>query len=244
LKTKWAILSDIHGNLEALCAVIQDLSRERVERIGFLGDAVGYGADPNECLSLLKSLTGLIVAGNHDYGVVGLTDVSYFNPMAKAAILWTGKKLTEESRAFLRGLPLWREVEGITFVHATPHDPGNWNYIFSPQDAWESFRAMSGEVAFVGHSHYPSIFAEKENKIVSVFKEEEIFLQEGRRYIINVGSVGQPRDRNLWAAYGLYDEGAKKYLLKRVPYDVPTAQKKILKAGLPPFLAQRLALGV
>ncbi|OGP97634.1 MAG: hypothetical protein A2Z51_00945 [Deltaproteobacteria bacterium RBG_19FT_COMBO_52_11] len=244
MKTKWAILSDIHGNLEAFRAVIQNLSGERVERIAFLGDVVGYGADPNECLSLLKSLTGLIVAGNHDYGAVGLTDVSYFNPMAKEAILWTGEKLTEESRAFLRGLPLWHEVEGITFVHATPNESGEWNYIFNPREARESFRAMSGEVVFIGHSHYPLIFAEKEGRIISVLEEEEIILQEGMRYIINVGSVGQPRDRNLRAAYGLYDEGSKKYLLKRVPYDVPTAQKKILKAGLPPFLAQRLALGV
>jgi len=244
LKTKWAILSDIHGNLEAIRAVAQDLRRERVERIAFLGDAVGYGADPNECLSLLKSLASLIVAGNHDYGAVGLTDVSYFNPLAKAAIIWTGKKLTEEGRAFLRGLPLWSEVEGITFVHATPNEPGEWDYIFTPPEARESFRAMSGEVAFIGHSHYPLIFAEKEDGIVSVFEKEELILQEGMRYIINVGSVGQPRDRNPGAAYGLYDEGSRKYLLKRVPYDVPTAQKKILKAGLPPFLAQRLALGV
>jgi len=240
---KWAILSDVHGNLEALQAVIADLRREGAERIAFLGDAVGYGANPNECLLLLRERTEWMVAGNHDYGAVGLTDVSYFNPTAKAAILWTGKRLSPESRAYLRGLPLLRKVAGITFVHATPHAPGEWNYIFTFPEAEEAFRAMGGDLAFIGHSHSPLILTGKRDGKVTLYEEEEATLEQGIRYIINVGSVGQPRDGNPNAAYGVYDEAGKKYLLKRVPYDIQTAQKKIISAGLPRSLAQRLSEG-
>ncbi|MGD0625213.1 MAG: metallophosphoesterase family protein [Thermodesulfobacteriota bacterium] len=240
---KWAILSDVHGNLEALHAVIADLRRESADRIAFLGDAVGYGANPNECLLLLRELTEWMVAGNHDYGAAGLTDISYFNPAAKAAILWTEKKLSAEGRAYLRGLPLLSQVVGITFVHATPHAPGEWNYIFTFPEAEEAFRALVGELAFIGHSHSPLILAKRGDEKVTLYEKEEATLEKGIRYIINVGSVGQPRDGNPKAAYGLYDEAGRKYLLKRVPYDMPTAQKKIISAGLPRSLAQRLSEG-
>ena len=240
---KWGILSDVHGNLEALQAVIVDLRQEGAERIAFLGDAVGYGANPNECLLLLRERTEWMVAGNHDYGAVGLTDVSYFNPAAKAAVIWTGRQLSAEGRAFLRGLPLLSQVAGITLVHATPHAPAEWNYIFTFPEAEEAFRAMVGELAFIGHSHSPLILAKKGDGKVTICEEEEATLKEGMRYIINVGSVGQPRDGNPKAAYGLYDEAGKKYLLKRVDYDIETAQKKIIAAGLPRSLAQRLSEG-
>ena len=240
---KWAILSDVHGNLEALQAVIADLHREKAERIAFLGDAVGYGANPDECLLLIRERTEWMVAGNHDYGAVGLTDVSYFNPAAKAAILWTGKKLSAEGTAFLRGLPLLSQVAGITFVHATPNAPGEWNYIFTFPEAEEAFSSMGGELAFIGHSHSPLILAKKGDENVTAPGGEEITLEKGIRYIINVGSVGQPRDGNPKAAYGLYDEAERRFILKRVPYDIQTAQKKIISAGLPRSLAQRLSEG-
>jgi diadenosine tetraphosphatase ApaH/serine/threonine PP2A family protein phosphatase len=241
---KWAVLSDVHGNLEALRAVIADLHAEGAERIAFLGDAVGYGASPEECLHLLAELAEIIVAGNHDYGAVGLTDVSYFNPAAKAAILWTGRKLTAEGKAFLCRLPLVRQVGDITFVHATPHEPGEWNYIFTLPEAEEGFRVMSGELAFIGHSHAPVILAKRGNERVNACQKDEAVLGKGVCYIINIGSVGQPRDRDARAAYGLYEETSRKYLLKRVPYDVQKAQKKIIAAGLPPYLAHRLSRGI
>jgi len=240
---KWAILSDVHGNLEAFRAVIKNLRKERVGRIAFLGDAVGYGADPNKCLILLKELTDLIVAGNHDYGAVGLTDISYFNPLAKAAILWTEEELIPEHRTFLREFPLLRQAESITFVHATPNNPEEWDYILYPDEAEEAFRAMTSEISFIGHSHRPMILAKAGDEEVTALEEEEAILEEGVRYIINVGSVGQPRDGNPHAAYGLYDEARRKYLLKRVSYNVGTAQKKIIRAGLPAYLAERLSAG-
>jgi len=239
---KWAILSDVHGNLEALQAVLADLRREGAEKIAFLGDAVGYGANPGECLLLLREQTEFWVAGNHDWGAVGLTDVSYFNTAAKAAVLWTGGELAEEYRTFLRRLPLVHQAEGITFVHATPNEPGEWNYILTYPEAEQAFGALTGGLAFIGHSHRPVILARGKGS-VDTLEWEAAVLEKGIRYIINVGSVGQPRDGNPQAAYGLYDGGERKFLLKRVPYDISAAQQKIIRAGLPTSLARRLAEG-
>ncbi len=241
---KWAILSDVHANLEALEAVVEDLKREDAERVAFLGDIVGYGANPSECLAALRDLTETVVAGNHDFGAIGQTDVSGFNAAARAAVEWTGEKLSAADRSFLRHLPLLRRVENFTFVHATPHEPEAWNYIFSLDEAEREFKDLGTPLAFVGHSHRPVIFVEEENGDVMAVQETEVVLEPGKRYLINVGSVGQPRDRNPEAAYGLLDESSGKYRLKRVPYAVQSAQEKILRAGLPFFLADRLSKGL
>jgi diadenosine tetraphosphatase ApaH/serine/threonine PP2A family protein phosphatase len=241
---KWAILSDVHANLEALAAVVEDLKREEIERVAFLGDIVGYGANPSECVTALNDLTEVVVAGNHDFGAVGQTDVSAFNEVAKAAIHWTGEKISESDRTFLRQLPLLRRVENFTFVHATPHEPEEWNYISSLDEAEKGFKAIATPLVFVGHSHRPVIFVEEKSGEVKAARETEVALESGKRYLINVGSVGQPRDRNPEAAYGLLDESSGEYRLKRVPYDVQSAQEKILRAGLPFFLADRLSRGL
>jgi diadenosine tetraphosphatase ApaH/serine/threonine PP2A family protein phosphatase len=240
---KWAILSDVHGNLEALEAVVEDVKREEAERVAFLGDIVGYGADPSECLAALHVLTEIVVAGNHDFGAVGQTDVRGFNEAAQVAVRWTGKKLSPSDQSFLRHLPLLRRMGNFTFVHATPHDPEEWNYISSLDEAERGFKAFATTLAFIGHSHRPVLFVEETSGEVMAVRETEVFLEPGKRYLINVGSVGQPRDRNPEAAYGLLDESSQKYRLKRVPYDVQTAQEKILRAGLPFFLADRLSKG-
>jgi predicted phosphodiesterase len=239
----WAILSDVHGNLEALQAVVEDWQREGAQRVVFLGDAVGYGANPGECLSILDERAHLRVAGNHDYGAVGLTDVSYFNPPARAAIEWTTKTLTEENRSLLRRFPLVQQTGEITLVHATLHQPVEWSYILTVDDAEESFLEMIGRVVFIGHSHRPLIIARGKDGRLKTWDQGEILFEEGVQYIINSGSVGQPRDHNPMAAYGLYDDESKRYRLKRVAYDIRTAQEKIIRAGLPPFLARRLTYG-
>jgi len=241
---RWAILSDVHGNLEAFQAVIEDLRAERAEKVAFLGDVVGYGADPNECIALLGDLTDWVIAGNHDYGAVGLTNIDIFNPMARSAILWTREELSEENQAYLRRLLLSRKDGSATFVHATPNQPEEWYYLFSFPEAEEAFLSLSGDLAFVGHSHRPLILTKAGSGGVEVMNPEETILKPGVRYIINVGSVGQPRDGHPEAAYGLYDDDANKFHLKRLPYDVETAQKKIIRTGLPPFLAQRLSRGI
>jgi diadenosine tetraphosphatase ApaH/serine/threonine PP2A family protein phosphatase len=241
---RWVILSDVHGNLEAFQAVIEDMRAEKADQIAFLGDVVGYGADPNECLSLLRNLTEWVIAGNHDYGAVGLTDIDVFNPVARSAILWTREELSEENQAYLRRLLLFRKNGSVTFVHATPNQPEEWYYLFTFPEAEEAFLSLSGDIAFVGHSHRPLILAKAGSGEVEAVNPEEAILKPGVRYIINVGSVGQPRDGHPEAAYGLYDEDTKKFRLKRVPYDVETTQRKIIRAGLPPFLAQRLSRGI
>ncbi len=240
---KWAVLSDVHSNLEAFQAVLADLRARGAERIAFIGDIVGYGADPNPCVEILREATDMAVAGNHDHGAVGLTDISYFNQSARAAVLWTGRKLSPAARTFLRELPLTRQNGGMMFVHSSPFIPGEWNYILTYPDAETAFQAMRGEVAFVGHSHRPEILIEGENGKVSVLRQQEVTLEAGLRYIINVGSVGQPRDGNPDGAYGFYDDETKRYALRRVPYDVQTTMKKIIRAGLPAMLAHRLSEG-
>ncbi len=241
---KWAILSDVHGNLEALQAVLQDLRTEKPGKIAFLGDAVGYGADPEECLALLREITDWTIAGNHDYGAVGLTDIEVFNSEARSAILWTRERLSEENRAYLRRQPLGRHDGSTAFFHATPNQPEEWYYLFTFPEAEEAFLSLPGDLAFIGHSHRPLILAKEGTREVEACPPEEALLKPGVRYIINVGSVGQPRDGRPEAAYGIYDDGENRYLLKRVPYDVPAAQKKILRAGLPALFAQRLSRGI
>ncbi len=239
----WAILSDVHGNLEALQAVIEDCRREGSRRTAFLGDAVGYGANPNECLALLREMSDLRVAGNHDYGAVGLTDVSFFTSPARAAIEWTATVLTEESRSSLRLLPLVQRAGELTLAHAALHQPGEWDYILTAGDAEESFQELRGKALLIGHSHRPLIVVRAKEGRLRTRDQEEIVMEEGVQYLISSGSVGQPRDHNPMAAYGLYDDESQKYRLKRVAYDIQTAQEKILRAGLPPSLARRLAYG-
>ncbi len=239
----WAILSDVHGNLEALQSVAEDFRNEGARQIVFLGDAVGYGANPNECLALLRELTDQRVAGNHDFGAVGLTDAAYFNPAARTAIEWTREKLSEENRRLLEDSPLVRETGNVTLVHSSLDDPAEWNYILTIYDAEESFLRLGSFLAFIGHSHRPIIFVREKSGRMQSFEKAEAILEEDSQYIINVGSVGQPRDHNPRAAYALYDDIQRKYRLKRVPYDIQTAQEKILRAGLPSSLAERLEFG-
>ncbi|HSR10687.1 MAG TPA: metallophosphoesterase family protein [Thermodesulfobacteriota bacterium] len=238
---KWAILSDVHGNLEAFEAVLADLAPQKPGKVICLGDIVGYGADPNECIAALTNLTDLTAAGNHDYGAVGMTSIENFNRMAYRAIVWTGKNLTMRSMAYLRSLPFFVEVGQFVFAHAAPHEPGEWRYIASSRDAEESFRELDGRTGFIGHSHVPMVLQRGGPRDRG--KAEEMTLEEGASYLINVGSVGQPRDGDPRAAYGIYDDESRVYTVRRVPYDIAAAQKKIRKAGLPPFLAERLAKG-
>ena len=240
---KWAVLSDIHGNLEAFNAVLDCLSKESIDRVAFLGDVVGYGANPNECIDLLKDIADIMVAGNHDYGAVGLTDTSGFNPVARAAIEWTAKELSTINRNFLSGFHLISIRDDITFVHSTPYNPQNWDYLFSRDDLTVDFDSFQTQICFIGHSHIPLVFKKDNTERVSLSKALIVRLEEEGSYIINVGSVGQPRDGIPDAAFGIYDTKECVFTFKRFPYDIGTAQKKIIKAGLPERLAARIAIG-
>src|SRR3990172_12337150 len=156
---KYAIISDIHGNLEALESVLDDIERRKVDSILCLGDIIGYGPNPNECVELIKSKAKIILAGNHDYAPLGKIDISYFNPWARSAIEWTRGELSEESVEFLLSLPLKAEIDGFTIVHATPYHPQEWNYIITIGDAIKNFPEFKNQICFIGHSHVPMIIS-------------------------------------------------------------------------------------
>jgi len=240
---KIALLADVHGNREALTAVLKSLRSQGAERIIVLGDIVGYGASPEECTQMLAGLTGDILAGNHDWAAVGRHSSASFNPVAREAIEWTRARLSSRSQALLAALPLAVAEQSFLCVHATPADPAAWDYIFKPDDARANFESCSQQVCFVAHSHKPLIIVRTAQGAVVAEPAAQVALQAGCRYIINVGSVGQPRDGNPHASYGIYDTSARAYQLLRVAYPVAQAQQQIIAAGLPAPLAARLALG-
>lgn len=204
---------------------------------------VGYGADPVLCVARLAGRGARFIAGNHDYGATGRLDLRWFNSDARAAVLWTASRLDDEHRAFLAGLPLSLAVEDATLVHASPDTPEEWKYLVTAEDGFQVFSAFSTRLCFVGHSHRPGVWALGSSAPEFEPGPEEVRLLPGRRYLVNVGSVGQPRDRDPRACYVVWDDTVGRLTFHRVPYDVALAREKILKGGLPPFLGDRLAHG-
>ena len=241
---RYCIFGDVHGNLEALETILADARRQETDRYVCVGDIVGYGANPSDCIDRIQRLTRQVVAGNHDCAVVGRTDIEYFNFFAREAVLWTQQQLTPEQSSYLRGLPLTLELDGMTVVHATVHQPSLFGYIESAMAARQSFDAMTSKLAFVGHSHVPvTFFYEDQGEEIWYSQDNEVPLGDFSKTIVNVGSVGQPRDDNPRAAYAVYDSEQRKVTIRRVEYDVEAARQKIIDAGLPEVLAARLLLG-
>lgn len=241
---KYIICSDIHSNLEAFQAVIAEAKKEGADQYILLGDLVGYGPNPNECIQEAINFANISIAGNHDHAALGLTEVTFFNNYAQSAIFWTRRLLTPKSWLYLEKLPMSQEGENTLFIHATIKDPPLWGYIFSPLEALDNFNFFTQQVCFIGHSHFPTIYVLDPTGNCQQIPFTQLVLEEGYRYIINDGSVGQPRDRNPKACYVVYDTTTKKVELRRVAYDYAITQEKILAAGLPPYLANRLAFGV
>jgi diadenosine tetraphosphatase ApaH/serine/threonine PP2A family protein phosphatase len=230
-----AIISDIHANLEALTAVLEDIGQQHADRIICLGDIIGYGADPAACVRLVRSRVEICVLGNHDAAVFSGQQLSYFNPFALEAVRWTERQLDEEDAAFLRGLPYRVSLDNMLFVHSAPRAPEEWDYIFSGMEARSQAKHYFERLCFIGHSHVPGLYP------IDAGVQE--YSPTGR-FLINVGSVGQPRDRDWRASYGLLDSVAGTYENRRIAYDVGTTMKKIIDSGLPPRLAERLRSGV
>lgn len=240
---RYGLISDIHGNLEALNAVLSEIDKLHVDTILCLGDVVGYGPNPNECVALVRERAAVCLIGNHDEASLGRVDLEFFNYIAREAIEWTMRELNPESSAYLRSLPYTHEFENVLIVHASPDEPRRWNYIISLEDAEQSFAAFEQQLCFIGHSHTPWVIDLQPGGRMSVRQEYPASFEERHRYLINVGSVGQPRDRNPAAAFGILDTAKKEYTLRRAPYEVGKTQKKIRAQGLPSFLADRLAAG-
>jgi diadenosine tetraphosphatase ApaH/serine/threonine PP2A family protein phosphatase len=227
--------------------VLEDAASEGAHAILCLGDLVGYGADPVACVERVGERAAAMVAGNHEHGALGLLDLRWFNPWARAAAVWTGGRLDQGHRDYLGGLPLIRALEDATLVHASPRSPEDWDYLVSEEDGLAVFSDFATRICFVGHSHVPgfwSVGSGGPDYVAHVAATAaEVRLDAGRRYLINVGSVGQPRDRDPRACYAIWDREARTVTIRRVPYDHVAAARKILAAGLPRKLAERLAHG-
>ncbi len=239
---RFGIFGDIHSNLEGLEAVLEDMQGQNVSHTVCIGDIVGYNANPGECLEHVRALGCPIVKGNHDEEASEDRDISHFNELASQSMLHTRNELNDEQKKFLRGIPLQRPVANFTVVHSTLDGPARWGYVFSALEAESSFTYQRTQVCFFGHTHVPHVFI-RDTKVHEFFYRK-IEVKPDKRYFINVGSVGQPRDGDWRSAYVIYDTEENTVELRRVPYDIAKAQRKILKAGLPNRLAERLANAV
>ncbi|MBI4242681.1 MAG: metallophosphoesterase family protein [Planctomycetes bacterium] len=238
---KYGILGDIHANLEALQVVFDEMEKQGVQKYISVGDVIGYGANPQECVELLKKKNTSIVAGNHDLAIAGRLDLAYFNTYAKAACLWTrqnmDKKLVEE----LGRLPMKITVDDFTVVHATLYNPEQFDYIQTSYDAHLSFLCQATKLCFIGHSHIPIVFYK--NKTVTSDFSTKIERIRAEKILVNVGAIGQPRDENPDAVCTVYDSDTGLITIKRLKYQVEITCQKIIKAGLPSVLSERLKYG-
>lgn len=242
---RFGLFSDVHANLEAFQAVAGSLRREKIDQYVFLGDLVGYGADPRACVQLLRELKKekpcFCLAGNHDYAVAGKAPQDKFVLHARVAVRWTQQILGKNDLNFLAAFLLEARTAYFMAVHASPVNPWQWLYIMDTDEASQNFQAFTEPICFIGHSHVPVVFSLGET--IDRFIQQNIFIEKGKRYIINIGSVGQPRDGNPHAAFAIYDTRQSQVSIRRVVYDVASAQGKIIKAGLPGILADRLSCG-
>jgi diadenosine tetraphosphatase ApaH/serine/threonine PP2A family protein phosphatase len=238
----YAVISDVHSNLEALEAVFADIEKRGAKEVLFLGDAVGYGPNPSECVALLNEGCQVMLAGNHDWAALGMTDISYFNAYAKAAVLWTDSVLSDGARATLKALPLGRVMEKYDafLVHASPEAPEQWHYLIYPDDVARAMDFFDENICMVGHSHYPFL-AECREGSPPAFMGKKAEFRRDARYVLNAGSVGQPRDGDPRACYLLMDEESVETV--RVDYPFERTQEKMYRAGLPEPLISRLSLG-
>jgi len=239
----YAVISDVHSNLHALHAVIRDMESHHIDEAYFAGDAVGYGPQPDACIEIIKDHCKILIAGNHDWAVINYTDIAYFNEHAREAILWTQNIISEEHLEDLEKFHLVKSSRdrNAFFVHATPKDPENWNYLLSLYDADVNFRYFHQPLCFLGHSHTPFIVERLTSGELLIHKNYAD-LKEESRYIVNVGSVGQPRDGNPRASYAIVHDHAIE--IARVEYDIRKTQEEMAAVGLPYRLIERLSHGL
>ncbi len=242
---RFVVFSDVHANIEAFETFYKDVKKRGVDYFIFLGDIVGYGPNPKECIDMLKDISHTNLMGNHDSAIINKNESKKFNEMAKASTVWTISVLKEDHLDFIRNLPYVAVIDNRYFVHASPSDPSKWKYIISYSDAQEAFDSTLHNIIFVGHTHYPTVFINDISETKAFYPEEGelISIDERKRYIFNVGSIGQPRDNDNRLCYIIHDTVKNTVEYFRVSYDYKKTSKKIIKIGLPEFLAKRLEEG-
>lgn len=239
----YLIISDVHSNWESLQKFIELSQSIKHDKKVCLGDIVGYNADPNPCVEWIRDHVDIVLAGNHDYGVLKKIDISYFNLPARAACLWTRTALTKKNSEFLNSLTNAKEQDGITWVHASPFEPDEWHYVNNQYDAEANFPHFSTPCCFLGHSHKPVILELRPDSKIEPIFDSIYSLKADCRYIVNVGSLGQPRDGNPDPAFAIFDSEAHTVEIRRFSYDIALTQEKIKSQGLPSILAERLDAG-
>lgn len=238
---RFALFGDIHANLEALEAVLEDAANQGCTDYVCMGDLVGYNADPAACLEIVRTQNWPVVKGNHDEDASEDHPLEKMNPVAAEALEWTRKQLSDEQRAWLRHIRMVRQVENFTVVHSTLDQPQSWTYVTNKFEAMSNFSYQFTNLCFHGHTHVPRIFI-REDRVTEI-EETSVIINSKFKYFINTGSVGQPRDGDWRACYAIYDVPTSTVSFRRVEYDLLTTQQKIRAAGLPEILAERLAAG-
>ncbi len=244
---KYLIFSDIHSNLEAFEELLKLKAVKEADKCLFLGDLVGYGANPDEIITLFREMENVIsIRGNHDKVIANLESSSLFNPVAAFSAEWSKLHITEANEEFLKELRKGPELVDhfITICHGSTFDEDY--YVFSMFEAVESFKFMETSIGFFGHTHFPVIYLMRNEKIdiVPLSEETRIKLDPNTRYLINPGSIGQPRDKNAKSSFIIFDSTKKEILFKRYTYNIKETQRKIREAGLPEILASRLEAGI
>lgn len=232
---KYAIISDIHSNLEALQKALSIIDGKKVDEIICLGDIVGYGAEPNACVDLVRSRCASVVLGNHDAAALNTALAYDFNAIARRAVYWTSEQLTAENMEYLASLPMTFVKENALFVHSSPDSPEAWDYIVDPDEASHALRSLKEQICFIGHTHVPGIYS---------VRGRAKFITRDEKYIVNVGSIGQPRDGNPMLSFGIFDSTAWEFEIVRSEYDIQKAAEKIYAAKLPEELGNRLLYGM
>lgn len=238
-----AFLSDIHGNLEALSSVLNDVNTQSIEKLHCLGDVIGYGCDPGSCLDLISKCCEGQLMGNHEYAALGLLSTEYYNPDAKHATQWTIDRLTDYDLSLISDFKMELVVDNYRLVHSSPFQPDQWHYIVKPEHAAGAFESFEEKFCFIGHSHQPMIFTEIKDGEPRMRVGHDFLPDPDSRYIINVGSIGQPRDNDPRASYVIFDTNEYEITYRRVEYDIDLTQKKMQEQKLPKMLYERLSVG-
>jgi len=238
-----ALISDIHANLEALEAVLADIDQRQTDKIFCLGDVIGYGCNPIECLRLVNENCHLKLLGNHEFAALGMMSEQGLNELAQESLSWTKEKIGDREVSIISDFEMDHNLENNYFVHSSPYEPDTWRYIFSSTEASAAFEAFESQVCFFGHTHIPLIFSLFPDGRLRQMVGHDFLPDSENRYLINVGSVGQPRDNDPRACYVIYDTEENEIFYHRVQYDVALTQRKMSDAKIPSYLIERLATG-